>query len=100
MRLTQCIAGTRPTAFVAGLAHQWRHLGLLARRQYLQMLLNAAVFDECWHANEALLAGLAGEVAKDKWLSTQAASDRFVAQRLRVEIARVEAKLWPVRGAA
>jgi hypothetical protein len=85
---------------VGRVTHQWRRLGLLARRQYLQMLLNAAVFDEGWHANEALLAGMAGEEAKDKWLSSQAANDRLVAQRLRVELARVEAALWPVRGAS
>lgn len=87
-------------AALSALRHAARRFKLLARLGYLRMLLSSAVCDEHHHAHEAQRAGFRGEAAMCDMLTSQAASDRFVAQRLRVEIARVEAKLWPVRGAA
>jgi environmental stress-induced protein Ves len=73
---------------------------LHVRLQYLRMLLASATYDQHHHANEAQRAAFRGEASMHDLLAAQAASDRFVAQRLRVEIARVEAALWPVRGLA
>jgi hypothetical protein len=73
---------------------------LRMRLAYLRVLLGSAVYDEHHHAHEAQRSAFRGEAAMRDMLVSQAASDRFVQQRLRVEIARVESALWPVRGAA
>lgn len=87
-------------AALSALRHAARRARLLVRLHYLRMLLGSAVYDEHHHAHEAQRAGFRGEAAMHDLLVAQAASDRFVSQRLRVEIARVESALWPVRGAA
>lgn len=82
---------------VAHVARQWLRLRLLARREALKALLASACYDEQWHEHEAQRQG--GCAAARDWYLSLAASDRFVQQQLRVEIARVEARLWPARTA-
>lgn len=109
-RMTGCSAETMPTSaqkpraarqwvhlVASAIAIQWRRLCLLARREALNALLASATYDEHWHEHEAQQQTEC-KVARD-WYLSLAASDRFVQQQLRVEIARVEARLWPARTA-
>ncbi len=82
---------------VAAALRHWQRLRLLVRREGLKALLASAIYDEHWHQHEAERQDGCG-VARD-WYLSLAASDRFVQQQLRVEIARVEARLWPARTA-
>jgi hypothetical protein len=76
-----------------------RRAKLRMRLAYLRVLLSSAVYDEHHHTHEAQRAYFRGDSDMCGMLAAQAASDRFVSQRLRVEIARVESALWPAREA-
>jgi hypothetical protein len=85
---------------IESIRHCMARLRLHIKRAYLRMLLGSAEYDEHHHEHEATRADFRGEHSLCGMHTSLAASDRFVQQRLRVELARVESALWPTRGSA
>jgi hypothetical protein len=77
-----------------------RRLRLHARLAYLRWLVASAEFDERCAEQEAQRSGWRGRAAWRDTHNARADAARARQQELRVEIAGVEAALWPVRGAA
>jgi hypothetical protein len=80
---------------VASRAVRWARLR--ARLAYLRMLLSAAAFDQQCAEQDAQRSGWQGQAAWRDMHLARAASARSYQGLLRVEIAGVEAALWPVR---
>lgn len=75
----------------------WRWAGLRARLAYLRMLHASAKFDEDCAEQDAQRSGWQGQAAWRDMHLARAAAARARQQVLRVQIAGVEAALWPVR---